>query len=270
MSDGWVPPASVAAEMDAPAAEETPAEAAEPAPPSLRAAPAELPRQTAESLPPGSDFTGWVAPGRKAPPSPPAAPAVVEPYRRRHVFRWVALGVIAVILVGVAAAYAAIPPFRDGVSSFVHDSRKNFQRTFGIGSYGPVHPTGVSASSSQPNHGASLLTNLISNDYWSADLAKDPQPVITLTFHGPTDLDYLIVTSGAAADFSRLGRPKDVTLTYSDGSSEHLRLRDEPAPQGYDIHGRGASTVMLRIDSTYAGSGTPSVAIAELEFFRLD
>ena len=64
--------------------------------------------------------------------------------------------------------------------------------------------------------------------YWAADTRTDPQPQIHLSFSGPTDLDDLLVTSGAGRDYARLARPKDIQVIYPDGGAEKLTLTDDP------------------------------------------
>ena len=92
---------------------------------------------------------------------------------------------------------------------------------------------------------------------------------VTLTFGRPTDLDYLLVTSGAGPDFGRTGRPKAVRLTYSDGTSEDLVLKDDPRAVGYETHGYSVSWVSLRVLSVYPSRQNTWVAISELEPFGL-
>jgi hypothetical protein len=118
-------------------------------------------------------------------------------------------------------------------------------------------------------HGAPLLIDLINTDYWAADLARDPQPQIKLTFAQPTDVDYLLLT-GAGTDSGRMARPKGVRLTYSNGISEELLVKDDAGAVGYEIHGYSVTWVTLQILSVYPSNQNTWVGLSELEFFRLN
>jgi hypothetical protein len=91
-----------------------------------------------------------------------------------------------------------------------------------------------------------------------------------MTFARPTDLDYVLITSGAGPDFGRMARPKRVRLSYSDGTSEDLLLKDDPMAVGYLIHGYSVTWVKLQVLSVYPSTQNTWVAIAELELFQLN
>jgi len=170
---------------------------------------------------------------------------------------------------GSVLAYLALPAFRLGVDTRTAAAVKEARRTSGWGSYAADRPAKTTASSEVPGHPASMATDLVSTDYWAADTIRDPQPEVTVTFRQPTDVDYLLVTSGAGPDFDQLSRPKRVRLTYSDGTSQELTLRDDPKATGYLVHGYSVSWIRLRVLSVYSARGSGQVAIAELEFWRL-
>jgi len=176
---------------------------------------------------------------------------------------------LAVFLVGSIASYVALPGFRLGVDTHTVGAVKEAKRQSGWGGYAPVRPIRAAASSQVTDHGAPLLIDLINTDYWAADTAHDAQPHVTLAFAGPTDLDYLLVTSGAGPDFGRTGRPRSVRLTYSNGTSEDLLLKDDPKAAGYEVHGYSVTWATLRVLSVYPSRQNSWVAISELEFFRL-
>jgi hypothetical protein len=179
------------------------------------------------------------------------------------------LAIVAALVVGSILAYQVLPGLRLGVNTHLVATVKDLRRQSGWGGYAPVRPVRATASSAVADHGAPLLTDLINTDYWAADATRDRQPWITISFAKPTDLDWLIVTSGAGPDFGRIARPKDVRLTYSDGTSEELVLKDDPRASGYEIHGYSVTWVKMQILSVYPSSQNTWVAIAELEFFRL-
>src|SRR5205807_10097271 len=102
-----------------------------------------------------------------------------------------------------------------------------------------------------------------------ADTSTDARPWVMVTFPKPVDLDYVLVTSGAGPDFGRMARPKEVRLSYSDGSVENLVLKDDPHAVGYELHGYSVNWVKLQILSLYPSTQNHWVAISELEFFAL-
>jgi hypothetical protein len=180
------------------------------------------------------------------------------------------LALVAVVLVGSVLSYVALPGFRLGVGTRLVGTVKEARRNAGWGSYGSVRPVRVQASSSVAGHGAPLLIDLINTDYWATDTTRDPRPQIKITYAKATDLDYLLVTSGAGADFGRMARPKRIRLTYSDGSSEELVLKDDPRAFGYVVHGYSITAVTLQVLSVYPSTQNTWVGLSELEFFRLN
>jgi hypothetical protein len=115
-----------------------------------------------------------------------------------------------------------------------------------------------------------LTIDLLKPTYWAANTATDKQPVLTLTFSSPVDLDRILVTSGAAQDFATLARPKDVHLVFSDKSTTNLTLTDDPNPQAWDISAKQVTSVEIHILSTYPSAQSTDVAIDEVEFFKLE
>ena len=180
------------------------------------------------------------------------------------------LAVVGLLVAGSIVSYLASAGLRLGVDTHVVATVKAAKRESGWGNYGAIRPVRAAASSQVTDHGASLLIDLINTDYWAADTSGDPHPQATLTFPRPTDLDYLLVTSGAGPDFGRTGRPRAVRLTYSDGTSEDLVLKDDPRAVGYETHGYSVSWVSLRVLSVYPSRQNTWVAISELEPFRLN
>lgn len=178
------------------------------------------------------------------------------------------LTMLLVVLVGGVFAYVALPPFRQAVNSeidvLVTDLRRLINPT-----WVQVHPVSTSASSEIAGHPAAFTSDLVSNDYWAADTARDPQPTLVFTFDGPTDLDALVITSGAATDFARIARPRTIQITYSDGTGETLTLKDDAQATAYSVHARQVTSMTMRITGVYAVSGNTDVAFAEVELRRL-
>lgn len=179
------------------------------------------------------------------------------------------LTMLLVVVLGGIFAYLALPGFRQAVNREVDIAVTDLRRLINP-SYVQVHPVTTSASSEITGHPSSYLTDLISNDYWAADTARDPQPTWTFTFDGPTDLDALVITNGAAADYGQLQRPKTLEISYSDGTGEQITLKDVPQASAYDIHARGVTSMTVRVVSTYpANSGSTQVGLSEIEFRKL-
>ena len=180
------------------------------------------------------------------------------------IFRWVALALIVVLVL----AYAVVPGVRtkvnDSVGSAYTAARRHFSPV-----YDPVRPVSASASSAVSTHPARLTIDLLKPTYWAANVATDKQPVLTLSFASPVDLDRILITSGAAQDYATLARPKDVHLVFSDKTSADLTLTDDPSPQAHDIMARQVTSVAIQIVSVYPSSQSTDVAINEVEFFKL-
>jgi len=176
---------------------------------------------------------------------------------------------LIVLVAGGALAYALVPNFRQAVNTRVDTTATQVRRLFGAGLV-EVHPVTTRGSSELTGHPARFAGDLINNDYWAADVARDPQPTLVFTFDGKTDLDYLLVTTGAtAADYARLARPRTIQLVYSDGTGETLTLQDDPKPTQYSVHARQVGSVAMRVTSVYPTGGSTSVAITEVEFYHL-
>ena len=178
--------------------------------------------------------------------------------------------VLLVAVVGGLLAYAGLPGFRNDVNRRIDMATTGLRSRLLSRGYTAVRPEGVRASSELPGHPAGYAADLIKNDYWAADTGRDPHPTLEFTFDGKTDLDALLITSGASGtDFAALARPKTVQLTYSDGRSQQLTLKDDPTPTTYTVYARGTTVVSMQITSVYPVSGSRAVAIAEVEFYRL-
>ncbi len=178
------------------------------------------------------------------------------------------LTMLAVLLVGGGLAYAALPGVRQAVNGrvdrIVTDVRRQINPT-----YAEVRPVSTRSSSEVSGHAAQFADDLVNNDYWAADMARDPQPTLMLLFANSTDLDAALITSGAAADFARLARPKTLQVTYSDGTGEELQMKDDRTPVSYPLHARHVTSVTLKVTSVYPVGGNTQVAITEIELFHL-
>lgn len=179
-------------------------------------------------------------------------------------FRVIALGVVAVVVL----AYVVVPPLRTGVNNSVGSIYAAAHRHFQPTVY-PQHPLSASASSAIATHPAGLTIDGIKDSYWAANTTTDKQPALKLTFSGPTDIDTILITSGAAASFTTLARPKTVHIVFSDKTTADLTLKDDPNPQSYDLTARQVTFMDIHITSTYPSAQSPDVAINEVELFNI-
>jgi ribosomal protein L40E len=176
---------------------------------------------------------------------------------------------IALIAIGLVIALAAYPGLRQDLNGRAVNAVRDGERYFLVGNYVAVRPQTARASSEAIGHQAQFLTDP-SAGYWAADTAGDPRPAVTLSFAQPTDVDYMVVTSGAGTDFAKMGRPREVIVTYSpNGKSEKLTLTDDPKPARHALHGRQVSSMRLQVLSVYPTEQSTLVAVSELDLFRL-
>lgn len=178
--------------------------------------------------------------------------------------RVIALGVVVVVVLG----YAVVPPVRTGVNNSIGSIYAAAHRHFQPVIY-PQHPLSASASSAIATHPAGLTIDGIKDSYWAANTTTDKQPWLKLTFSGPTDIDTILITSGAAASFTTLARPKAVHIVFSDKTTADLTLKDDPNPQSYDLTARQVTSMEIHITSTYPSAQSPDVAINEVELFNI-
>jgi len=187
------------------------------------------------------------------------------PSRAGTVFRFIALGLVAVVVL----AYLAVPSVKTKVNNSVSSAYTAARRHFSP-VYDPVRPTSATSSSAVGTHPARLVIDLLKPTYWAANTATDKQPMLKLVFSSPVDLDRILVTSGAAQDFATLARPKDVHLVFSDKSTADLTFKDDPNPQAYDLAAKQVTYVEIHIVTTYASAQSSDVAVNEVEFFKLE
>jgi hypothetical protein len=201
------------------------------------------------------------------------ASAEEPPFREETTFgslvRTFLLTMLLVVVLGGIFAYLALPGFRQSVNREIDIGWTDLRRLVNPG-WIQVTPATTNVSSEIGGHPGKLATDLVNNDYWAADLTRDQQPTLTVTFNGATDLDALVVTNGApAADFSNLARARTLQITYSDGTGEQVTLKDVPQATAYTIHARHVTSMTVRFVNVYPGSASNSLALAEIEFRRL-
>lgn len=91
---------------------------------------------------------------------------------------------------------------------------------------------------------------------------------IELNLGGDHRVDTLRVWAGDWYDdtsWKRANRPKELEIKLSDGHTEVVALKDAREVQEFALGGRTASTVRVRIKSTYAGSTWLDTGISEIQ-----
>lgn len=177
---------------------------------------------------------------------------------------------ILLTVIGALVSIAAWPDSRGALTERAVGSLRDVERQFMVGDYVPVGLVNAQASSEAVGHLAQFLISSRSG-YWAADTAQDPEPAVTLAFAQATDLDYVVVTSGARWEYANMGRPRHIRVTYlPGGASEDLTLNDDPKPARYQLHGRQVSSARFQILDVYPSSQSTLVALSELDFFRLN
>lgn len=179
-------------------------------------------------------------------------------------FRIIALGVVAAVVL----AYFVVPPIHvkvnDTVASAYAAAHKKFQPT--IYREAAFQAT---ASSQLAIHPARLTIDHITGTYWAANTATDKQPWIRFTFASPVDLDEVLITTGAANDYTALARPQKVHVIFSDKSTADITFKDDPNPQTYDLVAHQVTYVEFHIVTIYPSAQSPDVAINEVEFVKI-
>jgi hypothetical protein len=177
-----------------------------------------------------------------------------------------ALGVLAAIgLIG----YVGVPGFRSTVDKAMGGGPQelvtNIQRLINpqLEIIRPK-PGDVSSIDVVGDHAASRVSDKGSNTEWQAAGEK---PSLTIVFPETTDLSNVIVTSGAAKDFTSLRRPEQIQFVFDDGTSQTIRLEDDHDPQTFDLKATKIKSVIVNVISTYGPDDAP-MALSELEFFR--
>ena len=139
--------------------------------------------------------------------------------RIRQVFEWV-LGLA--VLLGVIG-YFAVPNIQQIANRAVSAGIATVGR-FVNPRLDPVRPTGFAASEEVDGHAIGQLFDKYANTDWRA---SGDMPTVTVRFPEAFDLGALIVYSGASDKFTETRRPARIQLTFPDGTSTELDLKDE-------------------------------------------
>ncbi|MFQ3561111.1 discoidin domain-containing protein [Streptomyces gramineus] len=179
-------------------------------------------------------------------------------------------GVIALSTLG----YATYPPLQNYVN---HEVRAVRQQAEGVleSHYDLVRPATVTASSSLDRHGPEQAADQFDNTYWAAEFADKgdaPPKPRSLTFHFDrlVTLNQVVITAGAVKGFTAHGRPSVITLSFSNGASKSLTLKDSGSPQKFELdRAVGFKSVKMTVEEEFAGTEHADVAVTEVKFLSL-
>lgn len=184
--------------------------------------------------------------------------------RLRRILRIAAIVIVLVIAVG------AIGPWRDTVFEKAGGIFSSVRQTVAP-KYEPVRPTGAEATSSAADHPPLASIDQLRNTYWAEGApGKGEGQTLILTFDVPAEIARVGFTPGASAkpeEFVAKGRPKELHLVFSDGSSADISLEDKAEFQDFDVVAKGVTRVEVQIVSVYGSLQSEDCALAEVEFF---
>lgn len=179
-----------------------------------------------------------------------------------RVGRFIQALVVLLLIVSVAG-YLAVPSFQAVINSAVSGAVGQITHLVNP-KLNPVRPSSVTSTDELPGHPASLMFDKYSNTDWRA---AGQQPSANVTFDHKFDLGALIVHSGAADQFTATRRPAKLMLTFSDGTSTTLDLKDDNGPQTITVDKNGIDGFVLTVVATNGPASQP-VVISEIEVFE--
>jgi hypothetical protein len=188
---------------------------------------------------------------------------------KRWIKRGLALAVLAVVIL------ALVP----GTNPIKTERQKLFGEVKALnGKAVLVYPSSAVATSQLPGHTATDAINLSNNISWYS--APSPSggvgQAITVSFPTPTPIDRIGVIPGAyQAAFDVYSRPFGIKLSFIDPTgktvaTDEYKLGDSASFQPIPEKVTNVSKVVVQVLSVYRGAGDNGVAIASLQFFRIE
>jgi hypothetical protein len=193
--------------------------------------------------------------------------------RRRRWFRRAQItgsGVIAFFTV----AYVSYPPFQIYVNRESKPARNKIVGVF-ESQYDPVRPATVTASTFLEGHNPEQAADQFKNTYWAAKFqdgatARQKSRTVTFNFDRLVTLNEVIITAGALDDFTAHGRPRLIMLSFSNGSTMTLTMKDTVRQQKFDLdHAIAVKSVKMTVAEEFPGEKHNDVAVSEVEFLAL-
>ncbi len=129
----------------------------------------------------------------------------------------------------------------------------------------------ATATSAAPGHPASAAIDGVKQTSWAvAPPGPGLNQSLTITLGRTVDLARVGITPGASDNqkaFLAEARPREILVTFPDGSRSLVTLRDIAAFQPFSVTAHGVTKVTLQILSVYPGQSNQRTAIDEVEFF---
>lgn len=181
---------------------------------------------------------------------------------------------IILALAVVAGIVAVAGPYRTTVENKLKSVTTSIRKKVSP-HYNLVTPLSATSTSSIPGHLASQAIDGHTNTWWQAQPSATLGVGVSMSIlfapapQQPINLDRVNVFSGIGATFVAEPRPKTVLITYSNGQSDTLTLKNQPDAQLLTLdHGHGIRGLTIAIESSYPSStGGTSVTLSELEFY---
>jgi len=177
---------------------------------------------------------------------------------------------VAAVAAGLAVLGLA-GPWRTAVVHPVSTTYRAIRRTIAP-TYAAVRPVMVTATSALQGHAPPATIDGVANQAWAEDVAGDGAgQELTFTFATPVDLAKVGLTSGTSSEpaaFLTQPRPGSVRLSFSDGTTKDLLIKDEAGFQSFSVKATKVTEVKLQILLVYpSAQGGHDTSIAEVEFF---
>jgi hypothetical protein len=139
-----------------------------------------------------------------------------------------------------------------------------------------VKPASLDASSSYPPEDGvkydakQVMDGKLATSWVEGDDGSGLGSWVELDLGGDKEVDRLKIWAGLwfSSDYwARANRPKDIELSFSDGSSQKFTLSDEMSVQEITIKPVTTSKVKLKVKSIHSGSTWSDTAISEIQVF---
>ena len=179
-----------------------------------------------------------------------------------------------IVLLVLGLVYGIYSPFRHWVNDR-YTSGKDKVLSIIHPQYDPVlagpGTTSNEATPLDPDHIASMATDLATNTYWLSpppDQATGFRPELDVNLTEEADLAKIIVRSGASDNFQAHHRPKTLLFIFPTGSYE-VSLKDTPEQQTVTIkNGNNVQRFKIAVTAVYESIDGTDMALTEIEFFK--
>jgi ribosomal protein L37E len=179
---------------------------------------------------------------------------------------------VGAVVTGIALLAVFVHPVSAPVRSSVARGFTDLRDALEI-RYLPVTPVGAVASSELPGHPAADAVDGIRNTSWESAAVRDGVGQwIQVSFAGPRTVSAVGLLSGDQStpqSFRSETRPSVLAWHWSNGEVTTVRPADVADFQSFHVHEQRVRWVRVVVEGVYRSPVGHSVAIAELEFFRL-